>query len=186
MALFPPLTIAWLNGWIPLVLFYGVFLILLKVFPQETVARLYDRSHWTSEQARTAKIGLSFGLAAIALIIFTSLKIGQHVFWIGLILYIVGFAGFVYSLHTYNITPLGKPATRGLYKISRNPQWVTFAVTFLGIIFMMGSWTMFVLLLIRMITNHFRLIGEEGALELQYGESYLDYKKSVPRYFGFF
>ncbi len=34
--------------------------------------------------------------------------------------------------------------------------------------------------------NHFRILGEEKALEEQYGSSYLDYKNSVPRYFVFF
>ncbi|TFG49289.1 MAG: hypothetical protein E4H33_02570 [Anaerolineales bacterium] len=107
MAIFPPLSIGWFYGWIPIALFYGVFILLLKIFPKETVERLYDFSHLTDGQSGAAKIGLPFALAGMALILFTSLHIGQPVFWIGLSVYLVGFAGFFYSLHSFNITPLG-------------------------------------------------------------------------------
>jgi len=186
MTIFPALKLGWLNGWIPGTLFYLVFFILLKVFPKETVERLYDNSGWTLEQARPAKIGLPFALAALLLLPFTPLKIAQPLFWIGLILYLAGFTGFVFSLHTFNITPLGEPVTGGLYQISRNPQWVAFAMTLLGISLMVGSWTILILVAVRIIMNHFRILGEEKALADQYGQSYLAYLESVPRYLIFF
>lgn len=185
MTLFSPLEIGWLNGWIPGTLFYLVFFILLKIFPKATVARLYDNSGWTLDEARPAKIGLPFALAALLLLPFTPLKINQSVFWVGLILYLTGFAGFVSSLITFNITPLGEPVTSGLYKFSRNPQWVAFAITLIGISLMVGSWTIMALVSVRIIMNHFRILGEEKALAEEYGQSYLGYKESVPRYLIF-
>jgi protein-S-isoprenylcysteine O-methyltransferase Ste14 len=186
MTFFPPLHLGWANGWIPTALFYGIFLALLKIFPKETVDRLYDNSGWTLEQALPAKIGLPFALAGLVLLPFNALKIGLPVFWFGLFLYLAGFAGFVYALHSFNITPLREPVTDGFYKISRNPQWVAFAVTLGGISLMIGSWTVLILFSVRIIMNHFRILGEEKALEIQYGESYLEYKRAVPRYLLFF
>jgi protein-S-isoprenylcysteine O-methyltransferase Ste14 len=186
MTLFPPLSLGWINGWIPVLVFYGIFFILLKVFPEETVDRLYEDSGWALDQARPAKIGLPFALAAIILILFTPLKISQTIFWIGLVLTLIGESGFLYSLYTFNRTPKGEPVTEGLYKVSRNPQWVTFAVGMVGFSFMVGSWIVLALLLIRIVMNHFRILGEEIALEVQYGGAYLEYKKSVPRYLVFF
>jgi len=186
MTLFPPLQFGWLNGWIPIVLFYGIFLTLLKIFPKDTVDRLYEDSGWTLEQAKPAKIGLPFALAAMVLIIFTPLKINQPIFWTGLAMALIGQAGFLYSLHTFNVTPSGEPVTAGLYKISRNPQWVTFAVVMVGFGLMAGSWIVLALLAVRIVMNHFRILGEEQALEDQYGKSYRSYKESVPRYFIFF
>jgi protein-S-isoprenylcysteine O-methyltransferase Ste14 len=186
MALFPHLSLGWLNGWIPMVIFYVIFFILLKVFPKETTERLYEDSGWTLEQARPAKIGLPFALAALILILFTPLKINQPIFWIGLVLALIGQTGFIYSLLTFNITPLDEPVTAGLYSISRNPQWVAFAVVMVGFSLMVGSWTVLALLTVRVVMNHFRILGEEQALESQYGESYLAYKESIPRYFFFF
>ena len=186
MSLFPPLSLNWLNGWLPIVVFYASFFALLKIFPKETVDRLYDDSGWTLEMARPARIGLPFALAALILIMFTPLTLGKPIFWIGLIIALCGQAGFIYSLHSFNITPLGEPVTGGLYRISRNPQWVTFALVMLGFSFMVGSWTVLALLTVRIVMNHFRILGEECALEEQYGESYRTYQKAVPRYFLFF
>ncbi len=101
MTLFPPLHIGWLNGWIPIVFFYGVFFILLKIFPKETVERLYDQTHWTNQQANLARIGLPFALVGIILVLFTPLKIGQPIFWFGLALFLIGFTGFISSLNTF-------------------------------------------------------------------------------------
>jgi protein-S-isoprenylcysteine O-methyltransferase Ste14 len=186
MEIFPPLSLDWLNGWIPVLIFYGTFILALKIFPRETVDRLYDDSGWTLDQARPAKIGLPFALAALILIILSPLKLSQPVFWLGLGLALIGQAGFLYSLHSFNITSLGDPVTDGLYRFSRNPQWVSFAIVMIGFSLMVGSWTILVLLMVRVIMNHFRILGEERALEEQYGQSYLDYKDSVPRYLLFF
>jgi len=186
MELFPQLKIGWLNGWIPVMVFYASYLILLKIFPAETVSRLYDNSGWTDDQARNAKIGLPFALGAMILILFTPLAIGKPLFWIGLALALIGQVGFFYALHSFNITPLDEPVTTGLYRISRNPQWVAFAIILVGFSLMVGSWTVLALLSVRLAMNHFRILGEERALEAQYGESYLEFKNNVPRYFLFF
>jgi protein-S-isoprenylcysteine O-methyltransferase Ste14 len=186
MTFFPQLSIAWLNGWIPVLIFYVTFFVLLRIFPQETVDRLYDNSGWTLDQARPAKIGLPFALTALILLPFTPLKIMNPIFWAGLGLYLIGFSGFIYSLHTFNITPINEPVTGGLYKISRNPQWVSFALTLFGISLIVGSLLILILVSVRLVMNHFRILGEEKALSEQYGQSYVDYKKSVPRYFIFF
>ena len=186
MSFFPPLSIGWLNGWIPVLIFYGSFLVLLKIFPNETIERLYDDTGWTIDQARPAKIGLPFAIAALILILFTPLKIEHPIFSIGLVVALIGQAGFIWALNSFNKTPLGEPVTRGLYKFSRNPQWVTFALVMIGFSLMVGSWTVLGLLSVRVIMNHFRILGEESALESQYGDSYLAYKKSVPRYLLFF
>ena len=186
MKLFPPLSIGWLNGWILVVIFYASYLVLLKIFPSETVSRLYDNSGWTDNQARFARIGLPFALAALLLILFTPLAIGKPIFWIGLALALIGQAGFFSALHSFKVTALDEPVTSGLYRISRNPQWVAFAVILLGFSLMVGSWTVLALLSVRLAMNHFRILGEERALEAQYGDDYLKFKRSVPRYFLFF
>ena len=186
MSLFPPLHMGWFNGWIPILVFYTVFIILLKVFPKDTVARLYDFSNWTKQQENLGRIGLPFALVGMVLILFTPLKVSSPIFWTGVVLYLVGFAGFIISLQNFNSTPLSEPVVKGLYRISRNPQWVTFAITIIATSLMVGSWTAFLLLLVRVVMNHFRILGEERALEIQYGESYLVYKKSIPRYLLFF
>lgn len=48
-----------------------------------------------------------------------------------------------------------------------------------------GSWIAVIIIVISAIFSHFRILGEEKRLLEQYGESYEEYKKSVPRYFIF-
>ena len=186
MELFPELQLGWLNGWIPLAAFYLVFILLLRLFPQDVVRRLYDRSGWTQEQRILGAVGLPFALAGLVLIIFTPLKMGQPVFLLGSAMYGLGLVGFVTALFDFRNTPPDRPVTGGLYKYSRNPQWVTFATALLGTSVAVGSWSAFLLLGVRVVFNHFRILGEERSCLKQYGDVYGGYMESVPRYLSLF
>lgn len=182
MAWFPPLQLGWLNGWIPAALFYLVYLCLLLIFPREVVSWLYDRSQWTRQQTLLGSVGLPFAFAGLGLILATPLKINLPVFWVGLGGYLLGFAGFIWSMISFRSTPLNQPVTGGLYRASRNPQWLTFVLTLLSICLMIGSWTALGLFSVRIMLNHFRILGEEQACLEKYGASYQEYMKAVPRY----
>ncbi len=186
MELVPALGLGWLNGWIPLCLFYSVFGILILTFPKDVIARLYDRSGWSRKQRTVSLIGKLLVLVSLGLIIFTPLKVGDVVFIVGSILFAIGLTGFVVALLNFKNTPMNQPATRGLYKISRNPQIVAGSVLFLGICVAIGSWAaMFVVVVVPFFT-HSRVLAEEGSCLQQYGDLYRDYVKRVPRYFLFF
>ena len=185
MELFPRLQLGLANGWIPLVLFYTIFGFLMARFPKEVVERLYDRSGWTGQQRTISSIGLPFALAGMVLIVLTSLKIGQPVFYIGFLLYVLGLSGFILALINFKNTPFDEPVTTGIYRFSRNPQWVTFALVLVSCAIVVGSWIALLLLGVRIVFNHFRILGEEkGCLE-QYGASYQAFMDRVPRYFLF-
>ena len=51
---------------------------------------------------------------------------------------------------------------------------------------MIGSWISLIILLVSILGSHFSILGEEKRLKEQYGNSYLEYKEKVPRYFIFF
>ena len=98
-------------------------------------------------------------------------------------------AGLVFmsaALLSYNRTPPGEMVTRGLYRVSRNPQWLGMAAMLLGICVAIGSWTAVVLWLASVVGYHFRILGEETACLAQYEAEYVSYLKRVPRYLLFF
>jgi hypothetical protein len=101
MELIPILEIGWLNGWILLCTFYLIYGILLKAFPKDVVARLYDRSGWSKTQRALTVIGKLLGLVCLVLIIFTPLKIGANVFIPGVGLFALGLAGFIVALFDF-------------------------------------------------------------------------------------
>jgi len=183
MELFPTLEVDWLNGWIFTAIFYSIFGILLKILPKEVVARLYDDEGWTKLQKISAKMSKIFGVLIIILMTFTPLKIESLEFIIGVIIFTIGSIGFVVAILNFTNSPLDKPITLGLYKISRNPQMVMLTFVGIGSSIVIGSYIAIILLMIGKFFSHFRILGEEKRLLEQYGDSYKDYMKKVPRYF---
>jgi protein-S-isoprenylcysteine O-methyltransferase Ste14 len=186
MELFPTLRIGWLNGWLPMGILYLIFGILLLVFPKEVVSRLYDRSNWSREQRVIVLIGKLLVLVWFPLIIFAPLKIGSPVFVIGMVLFALGLVGFVVALFNFRNTPLDRPVTKGLYRVSRNPQQFMLLVAGLGISIAIGSWLTLLMLLLGLVFTHRKLLAEEASCLRQYGDAYRAYMERVPRYFLFF
>ena len=114
------------------------------------------------------------------------MNIGSIEFIVGIILIITGTIGFLLALNTFKNSTLNEPITTGLYKISRNPQLVMMYLTTLGNCLVIGSWIALIIFSLSIISGHFRILGEEKRLTEQYGDSYLEYKRKVSRYFIFF
>ena len=186
MELFPTLSIGWLNGWIFQVIFFIAFGIFLLTCSKDVISRLYDEEGWNKLQKTFTKIAKILGLIVLILFIFTPLNFGSIEFIIGINLIIIGTIGFLIALINFKNSPLNKPITIGLYKISRNPQLVMMYLTSIGNCLAIGSWTALIILGLSMIFGHFRILGEEKRLTEQYGDSYLEYKKKVSRYFLYF
>ena len=184
MELFPVLELSWLNGWILLVVLYGIFGILLLFFPKAVVARLYayDRLRWSKKQRAYHVIGKMLILVNIVLTILTPLKVGSTVFILGVILFAIGLTGFTIALLNFKNTPLNQPITKGLYSISRNPQALMLLVAGVGISLAIGSSIALLLVVTSSLFGRFRILAEERALLMQYGNSYRDYVERVPRY----
>ena len=186
MELIPKLEIGWLNGWILLAFEFLIQGSLLLVFPKDVVARLFDRSGWSKEQRVLTILGKAFSLACLVLIILTPLKTNSRLFVVGLIVYAIGLAGLVAAMLDFKGAPPDRPATKGVYRISRHPQLVALFVLFLGMCVAIGSWPALFALVVSRSLQHLGILAEEEACLRRYGESYRDYMEQVPRYFLFF
>lgn len=184
MELIPLLEIGWFNGWILLCLYFLIYSIILLTFPKNKRASLfyYNKSCWNKRQRLFYNIGKILILVLLVLIIFTRLKVG-NLFIPGIILYSLGLAGFIIALFNFKNTPPDQPATKGLYRISRNPQELMLFIMAIGICIAIGSWlALFILILTRLFLHSRNLAEEEACLE-RYGNSYRAYMERVPRYF---
>ncbi len=184
MELFPALELGWLNGWILLVVLYGIFGMLLLFFPKAVVARLYayDGLRWSKKQRAYHVIGKLLVLVNIVLTILTPLKVGSTVSILGVILFAIGLTGFTIALLNFKNTPLNQSITKGLYSVSRHPQALMLLIAGVGISLAIGSWIALLLLVTASLFGRFRILAEERALLEQYGDSYREYMKRVPRY----
>jgi protein-S-isoprenylcysteine O-methyltransferase Ste14 len=73
---------------------------------------------------------------------------------------------------------------RGLYRVSRNPQIVSFGVAVVGIAVLWPSWYALGWMALYVVIAHMMVLTEEEHLRKQFGETYLRYCARVPRYLG--
>jgi protein-S-isoprenylcysteine O-methyltransferase Ste14 len=182
----PDLKIGWLNGWLAILLLGLTDGILFLTYPKKVVARLFDRSGWSSQQKAFTIAGKVFALVCLVLITLTPLKIGHQVFVIGALMVAFGLIGLVIALYDFKDTPLNEPVTRGLYRVSRHPQIVMSSLVLLGACIAIGSWLALAFWAVARLLEHLGIVAEEEICLKQYGDVYRTYLKRVPRYFLFF
>ena len=172
-----------LAGWILLLVFGIVFGGVVGSFPRDVIARLYDSSNWTPAQRAFTRVGKALAVAVFVLVALTPLRPDASHFWLGSAVFALGLIGMVVALLDFRRAPADQPATKGLYGVSRNPQWVALMLVFLGACIAVGSWTALTLLALAAVSLHFRILAEERSCLARYGESYRAFMQRVPRYF---
>ena len=186
MELFPSMEPTLLGGWIFLVILWLVPVITLVTVSKSMREKLTDRSNFNKKQKRILIISKLLALTEIVLITMTPLNYPSIDFNIGITLYVFGIIGLIVAIWNYVGTPLNEPVTKGIYRISRNPQEFMIGISCLGICFLVGSGIALLILLTAKVFTHFTIIAEEEACLRLYGKSYEEYMEKVPRYFIFF
>jgi protein-S-isoprenylcysteine O-methyltransferase Ste14 len=110
---------------------------------------------------------------------------------VGVILLIVALFFLVKSLRQFFLTKntlvLIKPAsslqTTGIYGMTRNPMYVGLTIVYLGIACFIGNlWNFILLPVLFIIVQEYIIKREEKYLELEFGQEYRDYKRTVRRW----
>ena len=79
--------------------------------------------------------------------------------------------------------PTSKLVAVGPYRYTRNPMITGVSTILIGEAVLFGSWHLALWALMVIALNHiYFLLVEEPGLERRFGDSYLDYKRSVPRW----
>lgn len=108
-------------------------------------------------------------------------------FYVGLVFYILGLAIAVLAL--YSFAHKDGLVTRGVYRYSRNPNYIGWTVLIFGLSLMGWSsslWSViFVVYFVVTIPYfHWTVLLEERYLIQKHGDSYRRYLKETPRYIG--
>lgn len=182
--LLPELQLGFLNGWIPLIIFYIILGSVFIFFPRDVVKRLweFDRSSWKRGQRISFALGKILALVIILLIVLTPLRMWSFTFLIGVLFFAPGLVLFGYTLLCYKNTPLENPVAIGTYRYSRHPQLVTMRFVLFGISLMIGSGIVMLLLFLSWILQHPGVVAEESECLRRFGQSYKEYLDSTPRY----
>ena len=186
MSLIPAFEIGVWNAWIFMLLEVLTF----PLFTSIATGRAPEVEGKTQVSAlsRTARITLYSSkiiyIPAFIYSIFLPLKLGTVWFYVGLPITLVGLIGGVIVILNWAASPRGEPVTKGLYRYSRHPMYVTSFVFLLGVSVATASWV-FLLFTILLIASsfYFAPVEERSCLE-KYGDTYRAYMNKTPRYVG--
>jgi len=120
-----------------------------------------------------------------------SLEIGR-LRLLGILLIVIGALGYFWCACDFAFIGRGTPApidppkvlvARGLYRIVRNPMYVSVLLVLLGEGLFFQSRNLLVYALVFWGLAHlFVLLYEEPTLQTKFGASYVEYRKAVPRW----
>jgi protein-S-isoprenylcysteine O-methyltransferase Ste14 len=174
---------------------FNAYLLMLIYFVVSMVPFLFTKNKRSKEISPTnikddfGKVlyWLNFTIFFIAILvsIFLPIVFDSILFYIGITAYIVGIIIVVSVCISWIKTTKGNPVTKGMYKYSRNPMYLSFFFCYIGIGIVTASWVFLMLTFVYiLITILFVDYEEEFCLD-KYGDDYKDYMKNTPRWLGF-
>jgi len=186
MSLIPEFELGLWNAWI-LMLSSFLMIIPLWILDRLRGQKGSGRPHtWplTATEKKLDRITLLIAGAFVIYSFFLPLKLGTAWLYIGLLVYLFGIAFTFVAGTNLNNTPLDRPATKGLYRISRNPIYLGMILAFIGIGIASASWLFLLLGAINTILQHILIASEERWCLEEYGDAYREYMNRTPKWIG--
>jgi len=116
--------------------------------------------------------------------IFVPLKLGTVWFYVGLPVFLVGFIPYAMLAVNFVTTSLDKPVTRGIYRYSRHPMYLSSFPLYLGVGIATASWIFLLLSVVDIIMPPLFVEAEERFCLEKYGNAYREYMDRTPRWIG--
>ena len=125
-----------------------------------------------------------FTLLILIYSIFLPLKLGTMWFYIGLPITLLGLVIEVIALVNWATTPPNEPITRGLYRYSRHPMYISDVIFHIGLGIATASWILLLFAVLWVVTGFILANPEELDCSRKYGDAYREYMKRTPRWIG--
>ena len=117
--------------------------------------------------------------------IFLPMRLGTMWFYVGLPISLIGTIAYTAVIVRFITTPIGKePLTRGLYRYSRHPMYITQLVMFIGVGIACASWVFLLFTVVYTILSFAFATSEERHCLEKYGDAYREYMIRTPRWIG--
>lgn len=178
------------NLWIFLAVGYGLIWALMIFANRKRGSSIEDPDFYESPSGKKCGTINRVHLLVVFLVCLLTPLNFRKLFLIGLPLYIIGIVLNAIAMYSF-AEFTGGVNTKGIYRYSRNPMYIGASLFYLGLCLIGWSLSvsgilLLVVLIWWFILSHKAILLEESFLEQKYGETFLRYKKSVPRYFLFF
>ena len=116
--------------------------------------------------------------------IFLPLQIGTAWFYTGLVIFILALVMSIMTTVSFAATPVDKPVTNGIYRISRHPIYFSGFLLNLSIGIVCASWVIMLCAILWIVFFHIVVPTEERFLIGQYGDAYREHMNKTPRWIG--
>ena len=173
------------NAWILAIPVWLTGLIIAYTNPKGR-KRAADMSWYRPIDKFVSFTGMFLMITFMILSVFIQLDLSSYWFFIGLPFVLFGFYMHIAAKLSYGNAESDDAVTRGVYRFSRNPMYVSISLILLGTVIASRSIILAILWFVTAVFTHLLIVGEERYCVKTYGESYRDYMKRVPRYLLFF
>ena len=185
MTLIPVFEIGLWNAWI-LMVYILVHASLLSLLFKDAMKKReasgnipYTKVEKSANIFRQAILILTFIYS-----IFLPLQLGTTWFYTGLAVYLVGLITYTIVMVNWATSPPDEPVTKGPYRYSRHPQYLTQFLMFIGVGIASASWIFLLLEIVTMVLINIVVIPEENFYLEKYGGAYREYMNRTPRWIG--
>jgi len=186
MSLVPEFELGLWNAWILMLSYLSLFIvfgILDRLRGQKGSSRPMTPPLNEKEKKLDYLAAIAF-LASAFYSFFLPLKLGTAWLYIGLFVYLFGMIFTIVAGTNLTNTPLDRPATKGLYRISRNPIYLGTYLIFIGIGIACASWLVLLLIAVFMVLQDILIAAEERWCLEKYGDAYREYMNRTPKWIG--
>jgi len=183
MSLIPAFEIGVWNAWIFMAYLLLSFIPFIYIAIKKSIPSVEE-----SGLSRVAKIFASSSklllFPAMVYSIFLPMKFGTAWFYVGLPITLIGMVAYTIVLVNWATTPLDNQVSRGLYRYSRHPMYVSMFVFLLGLGIVTASWVLLLLFIIFVVGCVVFVNVEEQSCLDKYGDAYREYMDRTPRWIG--
>ena len=193
MSLVPEFELGLWNAWILVLLMFSIIMglspLVIRLFFGSTKSKESSKRHSARPKLseREKKLDHLSTITLLALLVYSvvlPLDHGTGWFYAGLSVYVMSMIFSFTAIINFAQAPLDKPATKGVYAISRNPMYFSMFLIFVGISLACASWLFLMLTIIWLIIADIGVVAEERLCLETYGDSYREYMNRTPRWIG--
>jgi len=187
MSLVPAFEIGVWNAWILQVLFFLTLSapdLFMSKEAKERVKRAQSMPFGKTEKMIYLSTHAVIMPLTVIYSIFLPLKIGTVWLYVGLPIFALALVISVLTTHRFAITPLNEPVTKGIYRITRQPIYLSGFLLYIGIGVACASWVIMLCGVLWIVLLRIVVPAEERSCLEKYGDTYREYINRTPRWIG--
>jgi len=183
MSIVPAFELGFWNAWILVIPMLIMFFITMKVTSIRESGQSGDFQLTKKEKRIINAIFLPMIISFIYAV-FLPLQLGTIWLSVGLLVYLFGLGFLIVAVSNFATSPKDKVITKGLYGVTRNPEYIGILLIQTGLGIACASWLYLLLTVITLILLDANLSAEERYCVYKYEDEYRKYKNRIPRWIG--